>query len=204
MTETRPTKTMPTNIPMPTHKRLSSKRLIPPLLINSTTPVFQQESTWPCSQRCSQCFYHWQHHQPWPQWQCQEHNQKEKQSQQAVKCLTHHLQFCYGFIADPTKSNKHNLYLNLLSSSLLTLASPPPIPHATTPPPFFQSLLGLGLKFWPHPLKTTTKKQFIEVKEWFQRKIFTSSNPTNFSITQTGNLPMRTSLPPFIHKLPTS
>ena len=91
----------------------------------------------------------------------------------------HHLQFCYGFIADLTKSNKHNLYLNLLSSSLLTLAS-----HATfstchnlctylTPPLFFQSLLGLSLRFCPHPLKTTTTKHFIEVKEWFQCDVFT-------------------------------
>ena len=69
----------------------------------------------------------------------------------------HCLQFCYGFIADPTKSNKHNLYVNLLSSSLLTLASC--TTNSTchnlctylTLPRFFQSLLGLSLKFSPCP-----------------------------------------------------
>ena len=77
------------------------------------------------------------------------------------------------FYCRPTESNKHNLHLTLLSSLLLTLSS-----HATNstchnlcthllPPLFFQSLLGLSLKFCPCLPKTTTTKQFLEVKECF-------------------------------------
>ena len=65
-------------------------------------------------------------------WQLQQHKQNEIQLQHTTKQIAHHLCFSNGFVADPTKSNKHNLHLQLLSSSLLLFLPMLLTVHVTT------------------------------------------------------------------------
>jgi hypothetical protein len=87
----------------------------------------------------------------------------------------------YGFVADPDKTDSHNLAIQLSSQSTYLLSSRPSnlachnLCNHRQPPKYFQSLasLGLGLNFCPTPSHTTGLKDFQWVSDRFWHDLYT-------------------------------
>jgi hypothetical protein len=98
---------------------------------------------------------------------------KKKKQVQVSLTTDRAVRSMYGFVADPEKTNSHNLAIQLISQSTYLLSSGPSnlachnLCTHRQPPKYFQSLLGLGLglglNFCPTPSHTTGLKDFEQV-----------------------------------------
>jgi hypothetical protein len=100
--------------------------------------------------------------------------------------IDNRIKAAYGFVADSTKSRRHNLFilvakqLSRIFFSRSTNLSCHNICSILSPPPLYRTPLGLGLNFCPLPLQITGKKAINQTVDRFRKDIHTKISFADF------------------------